>query len=72
MSIIVRALDALGLALAKHDHVWSSNERQLYEGAISFEFRRDSDLSVSGKSLPATPWIERLPVCVAASEPQRE
>ena len=35
MKLIVDALDALGLALANHGHVWSDRERQLYEDAIA-------------------------------------
>lgn len=34
--IIVKALDALGYALAEHGHVWTNEERSLYERAISF------------------------------------
>jgi len=35
MKIIVDALDALGLALAEHGHVWTDRERQLYEVALA-------------------------------------
>lgn len=34
MEIILKALDALGLALANHNHVWTSEERDLYEKAV--------------------------------------
>lgn len=30
-----RALDMLALALAAHDHEWSTEEREAYEGAIA-------------------------------------
>ena len=35
MRLIVEALDALGLALADHGHVWTDRERQLYESAVT-------------------------------------
>lgn len=34
-NIIIKALDALGLALSNHDHVWTDEERQLYESAVA-------------------------------------
>ncbi len=42
--VILDALDALGLALADHDHMWTHRERRLYERAISFLCRKDFDL----------------------------
>lgn len=35
MDVAIRALDALGVALAEHGHVWSAKERRLYERAIA-------------------------------------
>lgn len=35
MNIALRALDALGLALANHGHVWTGPERNLYERAVA-------------------------------------
>ncbi|MFA5239794.1 MAG: hypothetical protein WC476_08840 [Phycisphaerae bacterium] len=32
--LILNALDAMGLALTNHDHIWTSEERKLYEKAI--------------------------------------
>lgn len=34
-SICLQALDALALALAEHHHVWTDEERTLYEQAIA-------------------------------------
>jgi len=34
-ALIALALDALGLALADHDHRWTDGERDLYERAIA-------------------------------------
>jgi len=34
MRNVLDALDALGLALANHNHCWSDRERQLYELAV--------------------------------------
>jgi hypothetical protein len=31
--LTIRALDALALALANHNHKWTSSERKLYEKA---------------------------------------
>jgi hypothetical protein len=31
---VLSALDALGLALAGHDHQWTDEERRLYEHAV--------------------------------------
>lgn len=33
---LVEAIDALGIALAGHKHVWTDRERTLYETAISY------------------------------------
>ena len=33
---LVEALDALGVALAGHKHVWTDRERMLYETALSY------------------------------------
>jgi hypothetical protein len=33
--VITKALDALGLALADHNHQWTNKERELYEKSIS-------------------------------------
>ena len=32
--IILDALDSLGLALVEHGHVWTDEERKLYEDAV--------------------------------------
>jgi len=32
--IIIKALDKLGVALANHGHMWSVEERELYERSI--------------------------------------
>ncbi len=32
--LVVKALDALALALTNHNHEWTNNERKLYEKAI--------------------------------------
>jgi hypothetical protein len=32
--IVLAALDALGLALAAHGHVWTAQERRAYERAV--------------------------------------
>ena len=34
ITIIIKALDALGSALVKHGHKWSNKERFLYEQAV--------------------------------------
>jgi hypothetical protein len=34
-AVCALALDALGLALANHDHQWTDAERDLYERAIA-------------------------------------
>jgi len=49
MSVIVDALDALGLALVDHGHVWTAHQRQLYERAISSADCMEIDLSASAK-----------------------
>lgn len=33
-NITLKALDALALALADHHHIWSAEERALYESAV--------------------------------------
>lgn len=45
--VCMRALDALGLALAGHEHQWSDVEREAYDHAVlilgmHFEFERTS------------------------------
>ena len=37
---LVDALDALGLALVRHKHVWTDRERELYETALDYLGRR--------------------------------
>ena len=67
METITNALDALGLALANHDHVWSDCERQLYESAvaISYDGYMASDLSASAKRpdqrLSRKPRLQSVP-----------
>lgn len=40
---IIKALDALSLALTAHDHKWTKKQRSLYEKAIHFlNFRRSA------------------------------
>lgn len=34
MATILKALDALGLALVNHGHQWTPEERSLYERAV--------------------------------------
>lgn len=50
MNIAIEALDALGLALAEHDHHWTDHERRLYEAAISASSSgcMETGLSASG------------------------
>lgn len=35
VQIIIKALDALGVALANEHHKWTNTERKLYEKAIA-------------------------------------
>jgi hypothetical protein len=35
MRLHLRALDALALALVDHGHVWSADERALYDAAVT-------------------------------------
>ena len=35
-NLLVDALDALGLALSNHAHVWTKRERMLYETALTY------------------------------------
>jgi len=45
MKPILNALDTLALALVEHGHIWTNEERSLYESAISFcDDCKDSDL----------------------------
>jgi hypothetical protein len=48
MNALARALDALALALSNHDHVWTDEERQLYEiaSAMACGDCTDADWSV--------------------------
>jgi hypothetical protein len=34
-NVILAALDALGLALVEHEHVWSDELRKLYDDAVA-------------------------------------
>jgi hypothetical protein len=63
METVTDALDALGLALAGHDHVWTARERQLYESAVAIcDGCTATDWSASGKHLPLRPSHIPLPV----------
>lgn len=42
---IVRALDTLALALTDHNHIWSEQEKSLYETAIAYCGYTDSGSS---------------------------
>jgi hypothetical protein len=56
MNEITEALDALGLALAEHGHVWTDRERQLYESAVAIcGGYTGTDLLASEKSLRQKP-----------------
>ena len=33
---LLEALDAIGLALAEHNHVWTDREKMLYETAVGY------------------------------------
>ena len=70
MLIALEALDALGLALADHNHVWSERERQLYEMATSsFLCRMGIDSSASEIDRSLKLLSQRLQACDQALTP---
>lgn len=66
MSIVLQALDAMGLALAEKGHHWTPTERWLYEAAVARLRTASCDCTGSGSSASAksphcSPSIGRIP-----------
>jgi len=68
MNIVTEALDALGLALVEHDHIWTTRQRQLYERAISVADCMEIDLSASAKRPSQMPSSRLHLRCAQSSE----
>jgi hypothetical protein len=74
VSLVIGALNSLGVALADHGHQWSVGESAIYEQAIAI-LERDSssgdcmvsDLLVSEICPPETPFAELRPESSQAS-----
>ena len=62
-SAVTQALDALGLALAQHAHIWTARERQLYEQAITTASGGCTEIgsSETDRRLPPMPSYRRHP-----------